>query len=41
MKDFKGLDKRASYEVEQDILKNWGGVQGIYEKTDLQSKRMC
>ena len=33
MKDFKGLDKRASYEVEQDILKNWGGVQGIYEKT--------
>ena len=33
MKNFKALDKRSSYEVEQDILKSWGGVQGIYEKT--------
>ena len=33
MKDFKSLDERKPYEVEQDILKSWGGVQGIYEKS--------
>ena len=33
MKNFKELDKRNPYDVEQDILKDWGGVQGIYEKT--------
>ena len=33
MKDFKNLDKREPYLVEQDILKSWHGVQGIYEKT--------
>ena len=32
MKNFKSLDKRKPYEVEQDILKSWGGVQGIYER---------
>ncbi len=33
MKNFKALDKRRPYDVEQDILNSWGGVQGIYEKT--------
>ncbi len=33
MKDFKSLDKRSPYEMEQDILKSWEGVQGIYEKS--------
>ena len=32
MEKFKSLDKRPYFEVEQDILKKWGGVQGIYEK---------
>ena len=32
MKNFKSLDKRKPYEVEQDILKSWGGVQKIYER---------
>ena len=33
MKNFKALDKRRPYDVEQDILNSWGGVQGIYKKT--------
>ena len=33
MKNFRSLDKRPPYEVEQDILASWDGVQGIYEKS--------
>ena len=31
MTKFKELDKRNAYEVEQDILKSWGGINKINE----------
>ena len=31
MTKFKELDKRSAYEVEQDILKSWGGINKINE----------
>ena len=31
MTKFKELDKREAYEVEQDILKSWGGINKINE----------
>lgn len=34
MKNFKELDKRCASEVDNDILTKWGGVQGIYQKTN-------
>ncbi len=33
MKNFKELDKRATYEVEQSILAKWGGVNKILNET--------
>ena len=40
MKNFKELDKRPVDQVEESILKNWGGVNKILEET-IENRKNC